>query len=333
MLEINRVFQGLKLDASCIKETVHRYSIFYDIQLGSRCSVQKFLNNTPEIEFRFKSNYPLYFNVINSEGLVRIQQLKTDLVPVNFFDIYSQFNKPAGCLPFCLGEDYLGNLVISDLAKHPHTLIAGSTGSGKSVALHNFVANSLLSSDVELYLSDPKNVEFSYYENLPSVKRVVYDYQSTTVMLHFLIDVMEQRFKLLKRIGKTNFEGVSIPKILIIIDEISDLMVQDKKNGPFQEALCRLAQKSRAAGIYLVIATQRPSVDVISGVIKANFPARIALKTSSKTDSRVVLDTGGAEVLIGRGDALMKSYQHELLRFRFPLIEPSSLVKQIKEKV
>jgi len=244
---------------------------------------------------------------------------------VAFKDIVSSdiFKKSSAALTMILGKDIVGNPVVTDLEKMPHLLIAGATGTGKSVALNTMISSILFKStpdSVKFIMVDPKRIELSVYDGIPHlITPVVTDMKKATNALFWAVREMERRYKLLseKRVRnirqynrkvekETVSEGEeppeSLPYIVIVIDELSDLMMVSSKD--VEVALTRLAQMARAAGIHLIIATQRPSVDVLTGVIKANFPTRLSFQVSSKTDSRTIIDANGAETLLGKGDML-----------------------------
>ncbi len=229
------------------------------------------------------------------------------------------FIRSSSKLSLGLGKDIVGNIFVADLTRMPHLLIAGATGSGKSVSLNTMIVSILYKAapqEVKFVMIDPKILELSTYDGIPHMMMpVVTDPKEAAASLNALINEMETRYKIMNEAGVRNIEGFNakakrgsidyppMPYIVVVIDELSDLMmVSGKKVEMYVE---RLAQKSRAAGIHLIVATQRPSVDVVTGLIKANFPARISFKVSSKVDSRTILDTPGAEALLGRGDMLL----------------------------
>ncbi len=228
-------------------------------------------------------------------------------------DKYTESNSK---LTYVLGKDIAGNPITADLAKMPHLLIAGATGSGKSVCVNSLIASILFKakpSEVKLLLIDPKVVELNNYNGIPHLLiPVVTDPKKASSALNWAIQEMTTRYKLfaennVRDIGGYNDKMIreekeSLPKIVIIIDELADLMMVAP--GQVEDSICRLAQMARAAGMHLIVATQRPSVDVITGVIKANIPSRIAFSVSSQADSRTILDMGGAEKLLGKGDML-----------------------------
>ncbi len=227
-----------------------------------------------------------------------------------------QFQAMAAVLPLALGEDVKGQPIVADLAKMPHLLIAGATGTGKSVCINAIITTLLLShtpDTLRFLMIDPKMVELSTYDHIPHLHNpVVTDVEEAERVLDWCVQEMEKRYRQLNRkkvrdIYRYNAllarQGEkAMPYIVVIIDEMADLMMAAPQE--VERAVCRLAQMARAVGIHLIVATQRPSVDVITGLIKANFPARIAFAVSSQTDSRVIIDSPGAERLLGKGDML-----------------------------
>lgn len=229
----------------------------------------------------------------------------------------SDFDAQKSLLSAGLGKDIAGNVVYCDIAKMPHLLIAGTTGSGKSVCMNSIIVSILYRAkpdEVKFLMIDPKKVEFSRYENIPHLLvPVVTDPRKASGALGWAVSEMLRRYQCFSDTGVRDIEGYNkfvkkhddmepMPKVVIFIDELADLMMAAPKE--VEDSICRLAQMARAAGMHLVIATQRPSVDVITGLIKANISSRIALTVSSQIDSRTILDTGGAEKLLGNGDML-----------------------------
>lgn len=217
-----------------------------------------------------------------------------------------------------LGKDISGQAIFADLAKMPHLLVAGATGSGKSVCINTIITSILFKAkptEVKFILIDPKMVELSVYNDIPHLMvPVVTDAKKAASVLNWAVQEMEKRYGLIAQAGVRNMDGYNkqfeeepekkLPSIVIIIDELADLMMVAPHD--VEDAICRIAQKARAAGIYLVLATQRPSVNVITGVIKANIPSRISFAVTSQIDSRTILDASGAEKLLGKGDMLFK---------------------------
>lgn len=323
--KLNQVFDNINIDAKCVKYYTTTSSNFYDVELGNKTTINKFSSLIKDIELRIKSNGGLFFQVIPEQGIVKIQDLNKNINSIKFNDLIKLKKKNT----FILGRDYHDNIIESDFCSHPHTLIAGTTGSGKSMALHHMICNAILDEKTDLFLSDSKNVEFNLYKNHNKVKFLASSYDENLYMLNYVSNIMEQRFKIMNLFQSNNHTKVyGLNPIFIIIDEIADLILQDKKQE-FKNLLLKIAQKSRAAGIFIIAATQRPSADILSGPIKANFPARIALKTASAVDSKVILDQIGAENLKGKGDAIIKNDQYNFTRFKFSLIEPAKILKNI----
>lgn len=239
------------------------------------------------------------------------------------------FANHKGLLPVILGRDVQGKDIVFDLAKAPHLLVAGATGSGKSVCLNNILISLLYRfkpDELKLILVDPKVVEFSIYKDIPHlIVPVITDVDLVILALHWVIDEMQRRFTLLAKAGVRHLEAFNarppsetpilddagkpipdkLPFIVVIIDELADIMLTAKQD--VETSLARIAQLARAVGIHCIVATQRPSVNVITGVIKANIPTRIAFQVSSQVDSRTIIDGKGAESLLGKGDMLFKS--------------------------
>ncbi len=245
--------------------------------------------------------------------------------------------KAEKALPLLLGVDVKGNPVIGDLAKMPHLLIGGTTGSGKSVGLNAFILSLVAAKtpdEVKFVLIDPKKVEFSGYNNQRYLYAPVADETAeAAALLSYLAAEMDRRYELFaenmsKNLAQYNARGEErLPYIVCVIDEFADLTALDKN---VEKDVLRLAQKARAAGIHLILATQRPSVDVVTGVLKANFPTRLAYKTASSADSRTVLDAAGAEELIGRGDSLYLSPDGNLQRLHGAYVSDNTVAEILK---
>jgi S-DNA-T family DNA segregation ATPase FtsK/SpoIIIE len=224
------------------------------------------------------------------------------------------FQRGSSFLTLCLGKDIFGNPVVTDLAKMPHLLVAGATGSGKSVSINTMIVSILYKAspaDVKMLMIDPKLLELSAYAEIPHlISPVITGPKEASEALKKMVYEMERRYRLLAEKGARNIEGYNrqaapeerLPYIVVFIDELADLMFTAPSD--VENAIARLAQMARASGIHLILATQRPSVDVITGLIKANFPARISFRVTSKIDSRTILDAQGAEQLLGMGDML-----------------------------
>jgi S-DNA-T family DNA segregation ATPase FtsK/SpoIIIE len=247
---------------------------------------------------------------------VEVPNLSPNLVTLG--DIFDDLPASASPVSVWLGKDISGAAVWTDLARMPHILIAGTTGSGKSGCINTILTSILLRAtpdDVRLILIDPKRIELNYYESIPHLLTpVVSSPKEASAVLLNVVGEMERRYERLSQLRARNLPEANralrkrgeqeLPYLLVVIDELADLMMVSPQE--VEDAIIRLAQKSRAVGIHLVLATQRPSVDVITGMIKANVPSRIAFAVSSQTDSRVILDSNGAESLLGQGDMLFK---------------------------
>jgi len=237
---------------------------------------------------------------------------------VTLGDIYDDLPQSASPLSVWLGKDISGAAVWADLARMPHILIAGTTGSGKSGCINTILTSILLRAtpdEARMILIDPKRIELNFYEQIPHLLTpVVSSPKEAAAVLLNVVTEMERRYERLSQMRARNLPEANralrkrgeeeLPYLLVVIDELADLMMVSPQE--VEDSIIRLAQKSRAVGIHLVLATQRPSVDVITGMIKANVPSRIAFAVSSQTDSRVILDANGAESLLGQGDMLFK---------------------------
>lgn len=295
----------------------------YELHPAIGVKVSKIVNLSDDLALALAAKDIRIEAPIPGKSLIGIEVPNQQVATISFKDVISAMkpdpNKP---LEVPLGRDVSGNLITADLSKMPHLLIAGSTGSGKSVAI-NGIITSLLMNDtpdqVKMMLVDPKKVELGVYNDIPHLLTpVVTDPKKAARALHKLVAEMERRYELFANTGQRNINGYNqmvkrqnqaqktaeptLPYIVAIVDELSDLMMV--ASNEVEDAIIRLAQMARAAGIHMILATQRPSVDVITGLIKANVPSRMAFAVSSGTDSRTIIDSSGAEKLLGRGDML-----------------------------
>lgn len=290
----------------------------YELQPSPGVKVSKIVNLTDDIALNLAAQNIRVEAPIPGKSAVGIEVPNEDSMIVTLREVIESkpFKESDSKLTFVLGKNISGNPIVADLAKMPHMLIAGATGSGKSVCVNTLITSILFKStpeDVKFLLIDPKVVELSNYNGIPHLLLpVVTDPKKAATSLNWVVQEMTNRYKLFAQNGvrdidgynesKENTSGEKLPKLVVIIDELADLMMVAPNQ--VEDAICRLAQMARAAGIHLIVATQRPSVDVITGVIKANIPSRIAFGVSSQADSRTILDMGGAEKLLGRGDML-----------------------------
>ena len=319
------LLKSFGIECSSISLEEKRFFDVYDIKLAGGVRSSKIDRVLIDIGMSMEScSTPRGYPVMK-DGIYRVEIQREEIDPPQLQDVCSRFPKNFYA-PVALGMDDIGEYFCVDLNSLPNLLIGGTTGSGKSVLLHSIIL-SLLTSDAHLYLVDPKMVEFGIYEDMAAVKGVETSLEDTEQMIHDIRSVMESRFLKLKSKGARNvIEYNKIVKpanrmnpIVIIVDEWADIVLQSKD---IQKPLCAVAQKGRAAGISIVLATQRPSVRVVSGLIKANFPGRIALKVASAVDSRVILDSKGAENLTDVGMGLyIDGRLSKPKLFRAPFIE------------
>ncbi len=325
----NSILNLFKIKALCVDYKSSDNYCSYDLRLHNNAKVKDIQKYSDEISLALKSPCKPNVRILHNEGIVRLEFVTPQTKPLKLFDYFTNDNIPSVEIPCLLGKRLDGKPVWMDLAQNPHLLIAGTTGSGKTTLVHNIIANLFNYNNVKLFLSDPKNIEFSEYDNRikSSNLEVVYSYADTVLLLEELVALMETRYKDIRN----GLNPKVLPHIVFIIDEFADLIMQDEGNV-FNDLLCRLAQKSRAAKIHLIIATQRPSVSIINGAIKANFPARIACRVSSHIDSKVILDSVGAENLLGKGDALLRDNSRYLDRFQIAYTNASEVCNYFGDK-
>ncbi len=285
----------------------------YELEPAPGVKVQKFTTLENDIALAMKAQTVRIVAPIPGKNRVGIEVPNQSSASVFLKEVLmnSQFRSFGSKLTLALGKDITGKTMIADLTEMPHLLIAGTTGSGKTVCVNGIIMSMLFNAtpnEIKFVMVDPKMVELSMYNDLPHLLcPVVTDVRKVSNVLNWVVAEMESRYRTLSKEGLRNIKayndkGKRMPYIVVVIDELADLMQVSAKT--VESSITRLAQLSRAVGIHLILATQRPSVDVITGVIKANFPARISFKVASKVDSRTVLDMNGAETLLGKGDML-----------------------------
>jgi S-DNA-T family DNA segregation ATPase FtsK/SpoIIIE len=282
----------------------------FEVEPGTSTKVHQVVNLADDLALALKARSIRILAPIPGKGTIGIEVPNKHPSTVVIKEILAsqRFTSSSSKLELALGKDVAGNAYSTDLEVMPHLLIAGATGSGKSVCI-NTIITSLVSKnspqDVQLILIDPKRLELNQYEGIPHLLcEVVTEPKKAVRALSWVVEEMDTRYQLLARRGVRNIQAYQegLPYIVVVIDELADLMLTVPQE--IEMAVTKLAQMARAVGIHLVMATQRPSVDVITGVIKANFPCRIAFKVASKTDSRTIIDANGAERLLGKGDML-----------------------------
>ncbi|MFO8056506.1 MAG: DNA translocase FtsK 4TM domain-containing protein [bacterium] len=353
----------------------------YEYRPASGVKINKISNLADDLAMALSAISVRIIAPIPGKDVVGIEISNTDRTPVMLREILEsdQYRKSKSMLPIALGNDITGNPYAFDLKKAPHLLVAGATGTGKSVSLNAMIMSVLYRSrpdQVQLLMIDPKKLELSVYEGIPHLLHpVIADPKNAATALKWAVAEMEKRYALLAAQGVRNIDSYNrlamknrkeknskkkkppeeegdtvaitdqdtagkessktgppeepMPLILVVIDELADLMMVAARD--IEESICRLAQMARAAGIHLILATQRPSVDVITGLIKANFPSRIAFKVASRTDSRTILDQNGAERLLGQGDMLfLPPGTSQLIRLHGPYVSEEEIQKVVQ---
>lgn len=312
---LQETLQSFNIDAKILNASQGPSVTRYELEPAAGVKVSKIVHLADDIALKLAATDIRIEAPIPGKAAVGIEVPNKKLTGVNLRDVLDTdaFQKASGGVPVCLGKDIAGQPIVADLTKMPHLLVAGSTGSGKSVCINTFIASILFKQrpeDVKLILVDPKVVELSNYNGIPHLLTpVVTDPKKAASVLRWAVREMDDRYK---RFAQTKTRDIArynelhpedaMPFIVIIIDELADLMMT--ASDDVEKSIIRLGQKARACGMHLVLATQRPSVDVLTGLIKANVPSRIAFAVSSQVDSRTIIDMAGAEKLIGKGDML-----------------------------
>ena len=308
----------------------------YEFEPAPGVKVSKIVNLSDDLA-RNTSSTSARVSVIPGKNTVGIEIPNELRESVNLREIISneKFQKKDIKLPIALGKSISGSPLIADLTSMPHLLIAGTTGSGKSVCVNTIITSLLykLNPDIcKFILIDPKMLELSSYEGIPHLLTpVITDAKKATSALGWTVKEMNSRYKLMSKVGVRNIDGynskhkLKMPYIIVVVDEMSDLMLVAGKE--IENYIQKLSQMARAAGIHIIMATQRPSVDVITGTIKANFPTRISFQVSSKIDSRTILGEQGAEQLLGKGDMLFMSSANRIVRIHGPYVSENEIEK------
>ena len=320
--KLEQTFQSFGVRAKVTKVHVGPAVTKYEIYPEAGVKVSKIVGLHDDLALALAAQDLRIEAPIPGKSAVGIEVPNKDVAMVSLREVLDVTAKQSSKLLFALGRDISGDAVVGELTLMPHLLIAGATGSGKSVCINGIITSILMRAkphEVKMMMIDPKKVELNVYNGIPHLLApVVTDPKKASVALKKVVNEMERRYELFSETGTKNIEGYNeyikkhnkmseeeqpnLPYIVVLVDELADLMMV--ASSDVEDSITRLAQMARAAGIHLIIATQRPSVDVITGVIKANIPSRIAFSVSSAVDSRTILDTGGAEKLLGRGDML-----------------------------
>ena len=321
IVKLEKTFESFGVEAKVVKANLGPSVTKYEIEPAVGVKVSKIVSLSDDIALALAARDIRMEAPIPGKSLIGIEVPNTQVSPVAFSEIIDAGLESANNLEVPLGRDISGSVALADLTKMPHLLVAGATGSGKSVGINVIICSILMKAkpeEVKFLMLDPKKVELTLYNDLPhQLSPVVTNPRKAARALNNVVEEMERRYELFAATGVRNIDGFNdqvdqfheqgyqkLPKIVVFIDELADLMMV--ASNDVENAIIRLAQMARAAGIHMIIATQRPSVDVITGIIKANIPSRLAFAVSSGTDSRTILDSVGAEKLLGRGDMLFQ---------------------------
>ena len=340
---INELFNDFNIGAKVVGYEIGPTVTTYQIEVVAGTKITKVTKLEDNIKMELQAKDIRIQAPIPGKPFVGIEVPNNTRKIVSFKETLKQVKKPDADLLIVAGQDTVGNVITFDLTATPHMLIAGSTGSGKSVAINTIITSLLMKytpEEVKMILVDPKMVEFTPYHNIPHlITPVITSPGDANLALKQAVNEMEKRYKLMSENGARNIKELNskldekLPYIVVVIDELADLMMVAAKE--VEESIMRITQKARAAGIHMIVATQRPSTDIITGVIKSNIPSRIAFTVSSSIDSRTILDQVGAEKLIGQGDMLISLYGQ--LPFRgqgsyISMTEVDNVTNMIKEQ-
>lgn len=322
--KLEQTFASFGVDAKVVKANLGPAVTKYEIQPAIGVKVSKIVSLSDDIALALAARDIRMEAPIPGKSLIGIEVPNHQVSPVSYWEIIDAALESPHLLEVPLGRDISGAVCLADLSKMPHLLIAGATGAGKSVGMNVIIVSLLMKAkpdEVKFLMIDPKKVELTMYDGIPHLLApVVTNPRKAAQALNKVVQEMERRYELFATTGVRNIDGYNdnidqynrehqtgyepLPKIVVFVDELADLMMV--ASNEVENAIIRLAQMARAAGIHMIIATQRPSVDVITGIIKANVPSRLAFAVSSGTDSRTILDSNGAEKLLGRGDMLFQ---------------------------
>jgi S-DNA-T family DNA segregation ATPase FtsK/SpoIIIE len=352
-LEARQIKEDLAANARILEETLEDFSISakvtdiergpvitrYELEPAPGVKLNRIVALSDDIALAMKAQSVRIIAPIPGKGRVGVEvpNMQSSFVYLKEILASKEFQEAGSKLTLALGKDISGQPIIADLDEMPHLLIAGTTGSGKTVCVNALILTLLFRvspNELKFLMIDPKMVELMPFNGLPHLLcPVVTDARKASAALNWVVNEMEERYRLLAKVGVRNIESYNekqekLPYIVVIIDEFADLMTVAREQ--IENAITRLAQLSRAVGIHLMLATQRPSVDVITGVIKANLPARISFKVASKVDSRTVLDMNGADKLLGKGDMLfLRPGESKLIRIQGALVSDKEIGKVV----
>lgn len=352
-LEERQIKDDLETNARILEDTLEDFGISakvteiergpvitrYELEPAPGVKLNRIVALNDDIALTMKAQSVRIIAPIPGKGRVGVEVPNTQSNFVYLKEVLSskEFQNTRTALTLALGKDIAGKPIIADLDEMPHLLIAGTTGSGKTVCVNSLISSLLFKSspaELKFVMFDPKMVELAPFNGLPHLLcPVVTEAKKAALALNWIVNEMEERYRLLAKASARNIESYNqlqekLPYIVVIIDEFADLMSVMKSE--IENAVTRLAQLSRAVGIHLILATQRPSVDVITGVIKANLPARISFKVASKVDSRTVLDMNGADKLLGKGDMLfLKPGESKLIRIQGSLVTDAEIIRTV----
>lgn len=322
--KLELTFKSFGVDAKVVKANLGPSVTKYEIEPAIGVKVSRIVSLADDIALSLAARDIRIEAPIPGKSLIGIEVPNHQVSPVSFWEIIDPALKSPHLLEVPMGRDISGKVQLADLSKMPHLLIAGATGSGKSVGMNVIITSLLMKTtpeQVKFLMVDPKKVEFAMYDGIPHLLTpVVTNPRKAAQALNKVVLEMERRYEMFAAMGVRNIDGYNdqvddynkenrtdyekMPRIVVFVDELADLMLV--ASNDVEQAIIRLAQMARAAGIHMVLATQRPSVDVITGIIKANIPSRLAFAVSSGTDSRTIIDSNGAEKLLGRGDMLFQ---------------------------
>lgn len=313
----NNILQSFKIKARCVNYKRVRNIGLFDLKLAPGTLVKEIDKYASEIALALKAKSEPITRVITELGIVRVEIVDGAAEKIDYYEQASKVNKN-GKLPMYLGEGIDGEPIITDFAKNPHLLIAGSTGSGKSTLLQCIIANVIDNKDIDTYIIDNKG-DLAKYASIRSNIFVADNYDKTYDVVESLYEEMESRYSAMKdKFRFSSLLGSSKREdnpILLIIDEYADIAISDESKL-LEQLLIRLTQRCRAANIFVVLATQRPSTDILKGTLRSQFPARISCRVATKTDSKIILDRSGAEHLAGCGDSIICNYEYDYKRFQ-----------------